>query len=252
MLRPKNRLQQLIAENTAGGDRRGLSIRQQGEGGVEILVYDVIDPWYGVSAKGFSDAIANIGTTPLTVRLNSPGGDVFEGRAIASMIRALPGPTCCVIDGLAASAASTIAVAANTLEMAVGSFLMVHQSWVLTMDNATGLRSMADLLDKIDQSIAADYAAKCGCTQAEAIAWMQAETWFTAEEALACKLCDAIDSAAEEAAEGASEMHNFNLSAFDRVPKALTTPKPQRNPAPDAEASRAQAARRLRLLDHAA
>ena len=211
---PRNRLRQLIAQNSAGSTPIQAR-RNEAGAGIEVLIYDVIDAYWGVSAQGFAKAIAGAGTEPLTIRVNSPGGDVFEGRAIASLIRAHQGPTAVIVDGLAASAASTIAVAAKSVSMAAGSFLMVHQSWAFAMDNAPGLRSLADLLEKVDGQIAADYAAKASVSQQQALDWMNAETWFTAEEAVAAGLADAV--LATDA-----QLQAHNLAAYDRVPQALT------------------------------
>lgn len=242
----RNRLQQLVAQNAGTGIP--LSVVKN-EAGIEVQIYDLIDPWWGVSAKSFADAIKGAGASPLTVRLNSPGGDVFEGRAIASLIRAHQGPTVAIVDGLAASAASTIAVAAKSLTMAKGSFLMVHRSWAWAMDNAEGLRTLAGLLEKIDGSIAGDYVAKSGASRAQAEAWMEAETWFTADEAVAAKLADAVG-------ETEAQLKPFNLKAFDNPPAALLArlapPADPAPPEPDLAALRAHAARRLRLLDYVA
>lgn len=237
-----SRYRQLIGQNAPRQDASLPVIQAKTtDAGVEVLIYDVIDPWWGVSAKGFADAIAGAGDRPLTVRLNSPGGDVFDGRAIASMIRAHKGPTKAIIDGLAASAASTIAVAANETVMATGAFLMVHNSWAFAMDNATGLRQMADLLEKIDGQIGADYAAKAGVTPEQAKAWMDAETWFTAEEAVTAGLAASV-------LEDAASIKDFNLSAFERAPQALINRiAAQNDNAQAVTALRNAAERRMRL-----
>jgi ATP-dependent Clp protease protease subunit len=239
----RSRLRQLVGENAGKGTP--IQARASNSGGLEILIYDVIDPWWGVSAKGFADAMKDAGNQPLTVRVNSPGGDVFDGRAIASMIRAHKGPTKVIVDGLAASAASTIAVAAQETVMAKGAFLMVHQSWAFAMDNADGLRTLADLLEKIDGQIGADYAAKAGVTAEKAAEWMKAETWFTADEAVEAGLAASVLT--DEA-----DLKAFNLDAFDRAPepllarmKALTQLGDVAQAAND---MRAAAERRLRLF----
>jgi ATP-dependent Clp protease protease subunit len=109
------------------------------------------------------------------------------------------------------------------------------------MDNAEGLRSLAGLLDKIDGQIAGDYVAKSGATLAQAEAWMEAETWFTAEEAVEAKLADAVG-------ETSAELKSFNLAAFDRAPQALLERTAPPAP-PDPVALRAAADRRMRLYD---
>lgn len=237
----RNRLFQLMGETFA----RGAGVRSEASGtGVEILIYDVIDPWWGVSAKAVAEVIRGAGDVPLTVRVNSPGGDAFEGRAIASLIRAHKGPTRTIVDGLAASAASTIAIAAETVDMAVGSFMMVHRSSCFAMGNAADFRNLIKLLEKVDGEIAADYSKRAGVTLAEADAWMAAETWFTAEEAVTAGLASKVvtDAASFEA---------FNLGAFDKTPKALTDRiAALKNDATPSEADlRAAMERRLRLFE---
>lgn len=230
-----SRLLNLLKNNASG---RALDVTRS-EAGLEVSIYDVIDPWYGVSAAGFQAAIKDGGSQPLTIRLNSPGGDVFEGRAIASQIRAYVGPTRVIVDGLAASSASTIAMAAQTLDMAQGSFLMVHDSWTIMVGNAGELRKFADVLEKIDGEIAADYAARAGVTPAQARAWMKDETWFTATEAVDAKLANSV-------LEQPATQNSFNLAAFDKTPKALLSPPPEPGPTP--EQIRASLERRLRLF----
>lgn len=241
----KNRLFQLMAANVANG--AGIQAKDTGNG-LEVLIYDVIDPWWGVSAKGVADAIRGAGDAPLTIRVNSPGGDAFEGRAIASLIRAYKGPTRAIVDGVAASAASTVAIAAGTTEMAVGSFMMIHNAWTIAMGNADDLVSTAKLLSKVDAELAADYARKSGKTTAECAAWMQDETWFTAEEAVDAGMASAV-------LEDAASFAAFNLAGFDRTPKALAdriaaAVNDQGGPSP--EAVRAALERRMRLFDRAA
>lgn len=241
-----NRLRQLVGQNFGTG--QPVKTARNQAGAVEIMIYDVIDPWFGISAASIAQAIKDAGDAPLVIRLNSPGGDVFDGRAIANQIAQHAAPTEVIVDGLAASAASTIAIAANKLTMAAGSFLMIHCAWSFVMDNADGMRAMASLLDKIDGEIAADYARKAGCTPQQAMDWMKAETWFTAEEAQAAGLADAV--LASDA-----KMQAFNLAAYDRTPRALIDRIAALSAAPDTpdfEAMRAQAARRLRLFDHLA
>lgn len=232
------RLYGLLAEPQATRSA-GIQLRRnEDDDEEEVLVYDVIDPFFGASSAAFAEALGGVRGTRVTVRINSPGGDVFEGRAMATQLRAFRGTTRVVVDGLAASAASTVALAAQRTEMAAGSFLMVHRSWAFAMGNATDLTSLASLLGKIDEEIAKDYAAKSGVSQEEAIEWMEDETWFTADEAVEAKLADAvIDVKAQRRA--------FNLAAFERVPAELL--KPINNTETSVQQWEANA-RRLRLL----
>lgn len=236
----RNRLQQLVSNTRATPPALRSEVTASD---VTVWVDDVIDAYWGISAKDVAAALAGNADKALTVWINSPGGDVFEGRAIASLIRAHKGATKGIVAGLAASAASTIAVACGALEMSVGSFLMVHNSWAFTVGNRDDLRQMADLLEKIDGEIAADYAARAGVTKEEAAAWMAAETWFTAEEAVTAKLADVVLSAA------ADYPTKANLSGFDKAPKALVDAIAARRQAPDPAAIRDHSERRMRLLD---
>ncbi len=232
----QRKLYALLAEPEAAR-APGVQLRNAADGSEEVLIYDVIDPLWGVSSAAFAEALGRVKGSSVTIRVNSPGGDVFEGRAIANQIRAFRGTTKAVVDGLAASAASTIALAASRVEMASGSFLMVHRSWAFTMGNATDLTDLAALLTKIDDAIAADYAAKAGVPADKALAWMDAETWFTAAEAVDAKLADAaIDVRAQQRA--------FNLAAFANAPAELLAPVATN----DAEQTWAANMRRLRLL----
>jgi ATP-dependent Clp protease protease subunit len=101
-----------------------------------ILLYDVIDPWWGVAAKDFIAALAGDHAPTIHLRINSPGGDVFEARAMATAIRQHKSNVIAHIDGVAASAATYIAViAAKEVEMSDGAFFMIHQAWALAMGN---------------------------------------------------------------------------------------------------------------------
>ena len=243
-MRP-NRLLQLIGErvSTCSGLRSEATAS-----GTEIQIYDVIDPYWGVSAKAVAEALRSAGDAPVTIRINSGGGDAFEGRAIASLIRSYKGPTRAIVDGVAASAASTIAIAAQSLAMADGAFLMVHCAWTFAMGNAADLEQTAKLLAKVDGELAADYARRSGATLAQAEAWMAAETWFTAQEAVDAGLANSVLT-------DAASFAAMNLAAFDRTPKALadriaalTTPPEGPTPAQ----IRAALDRRLRLFETAA
>jgi ATP-dependent protease ClpP protease subunit len=242
----KNRLFQLLASNVANG----AGVRAETTAaGLEVMIYDVIDPWFGVSASSVAAVMQGAGDAPLTIRVNSPGGDAFEGRAIASLIRSYKGPTRCIVDGLAASAASTIAIAAQKTEMAVGSFLMIHNAWTVCMGDSEDLLETAAMLSKVDGELAADYRRKSGATLDECVAWMGAETWFTAEEAVSAGLADAVLSSA-------AQFSAFNLGGFERTPKALAervaaAARPSVSNGPTAEELRASLERKLKLLSFA-
>ena len=194
-----------------------------------IYIYDMIDPYWGVSATSFVAALNTVADAKvLHLRINSPGGDVFEGRAIVEAIKRFGGKTIAHIDALAASAASSIAIAANEVEIAPGAFLMIHNASGMVWGDKTDMRATADLLEKVEGTIVADYVAKTGKTSEEIVALMDAETWFTGDEAVANGFADrttAPDPAASNAA-------TWNLAAFAKAPAALTKP-PLAEPTPN-------------------
>lgn len=220
-------------------------------GDIEVYLYDVIDADWGVGARQFVDAITGA-TGSISLHINSPGGDVFEARTMVSALQAARARGVKVttyVDGLAASAASYVALASDEVVMAEGALLMVHCAWAMTVGNSADMLSMADLLDKIDQTIAADYSKKTGKPMSEMIALMEAETWLDANEALDLGFADRI-----AAAPAAAVKNQWDLSAYKRAPVlAQDTPvAPAPNPeiAPPTEsAAWAHARRMLAHLD---
>lgn len=191
------------------------------EGNV-IFVYDVIVPndeyaalLGGISAEGFVKTLHGL-SGDVDVRLNSPGGEVFGAKAMAQAIREYPGNVTVHVDGLAASAATFLTSAADKTVIAPGSMLMIHKGWTLAMGNADDFKARAALLDKVDGTLAADYAASAERRGKEApdfIALMAAETWFTPEEAIAAGLAD------ELAETGPKNKVDWDLSAYEHAPK---------------------------------
>jgi ATP-dependent Clp protease, protease subunit len=179
-----------------------------------VYVYDYIG-WMGVEAEPFVRAVAALDVDTIHVRINSPGGDVFEGRAIANALKNHKANVVCHVDGLAASIASIIAIAGDEVRMAEGSFLMIHNPWVFAIGDANDLRELADTLDKVGASLRDTYAARSGQDPDEVQAMMDDETWMSAEEAVEMGFADA----AEGAASGASA--SYDLSVFDHAPEKL-------------------------------
>jgi ATP-dependent Clp protease protease subunit len=241
------KLVQLLRDN-ASADRQPVNlVRAEGSADATLYIYDVIDAYWGISAKEVAQAIAGLGATDtLHLRINSPGGDVFEARAIAAAIAQHPGKTIAHIDGLAASAATTIAASADEVEIIEGGFYMIHNAWTFAFGNKHDLRETAGLLDKVDGAIVGDYAKRTGATTEQLVAWMDAETWFTAKEAVDNKFADRLQASGKDDKTSNATGKTFNLGVYDKTPKALLTPPQQ--PAPDYAAARAANERRLRLL----
>lgn len=162
-----------------------------------LRIFDAIDSWgewWGMSAKEFAAALDELPSHIDTVELliNSPGGDVFDGLAIVNTMRAHQARTVAVVQGIAASAASFIAAAADELVMAPNSTLMIHDAWGICVGNATDMAATAGMLDKTSGNLAEIYAAKAGTPVDEWREAMKAETWYTADEAVAAGLADRV------------------------------------------------------------
>lgn len=216
-----------------------------------IYIYDIIDPDWGVSAMAvIADIAQAAGATTLHVRINSPGGDVFESRAIIEAIKRFPGNTIAHIDSLAASAATSIAIACNEVEMSDGGFFMIHNANGMAWGDKSAMRSTADLLEKVEGVIAAEYAADSGQDVAQVVDWMEAETWFTAQEAIDAGFVDRLSTSA-------AVKNIWNMAAFAKAPQALLASpppapaEPPKDPAPAAAPSPSMSrsnANRLALL----
>lgn len=210
----------------------------KGEG--EILIYDGIgaDFWGdGVTAKGFVKDLAALGNVSnLTVRINSGGGDVFDGVAIYEAIARHPARKTVVVDGLAASIASVIAMAGDEIKIAPAGFVMIHNAWSLSMGDAAAMRRAADLLDSVSGQMAGIYVARTRNAAAKVREWMDAETWFDAEAAIGAGFADRkTDDVLKVAA-------SADLSRFKNVPPRLRGAVP--TPRLDAARARIAAMRR--------
>jgi ATP-dependent protease ClpP protease subunit len=182
--------------------------------GAEVLIYDEIGA-YGVSAKGF---LAELGAlpddAPIDLRLNSPGGSVFDAVAIYNALSRHSGTITVWIDGIAASAASYIAMAGDEIVMPENAFLMIHDPSGIVMGTAADMRDMAGTLDKIAASMTRGYAAKSGKPEVEIAALMAAETWFDAKEALEAGLATRMAEPVRIAA-------SFDIGRFRNAPPQL-------------------------------
>jgi len=153
-----------------------------------ISVYDVIgfDYWSGegVTAKRVASALRAMGKGPVTVNVNSPGGDMFEGLAIYNLLREHDGLVTVKVLGLAASAASVIAMAGDTVQIARAGFLMIHNAWVMAIGNRNDLIEVADTLKPFDDAMASIYAARTGQELKAMAKLMDSETWIGGEAAI--------------------------------------------------------------------
>jgi ATP-dependent Clp endopeptidase proteolytic subunit ClpP len=209
----------------------------------EVFIYDVI-AWYGVFAKDFVRDLAALEADEILVRISSPGGDVFDGMAIYNALRDHPATITSRVEGFAASIASIIALAGESVEVHESAFLMIHDPWGYAVGNATELRALADTLDKLAGSMVDIYARKTGMDPEEIRDLMAAETWYTGAEAVETGLADVLltDSAPQD--EDSDAQASVDLSGFRNPPEALAGDTPP----PDDELELMR--RRLRLMEH--
>lgn len=215
--------------------------QQKGDDTTAVLrLYDPIDSWggdWGVSAKEFAAALDEIPDTVNEIRLhiNSPGGEVFEGLAILNALRSHAARVVAVVDGIAASAASVIAVGADELVMAKNSELMIHDAWGLVVGNAQDMRDMAEKLDHFSNNIASIYAEKTGGTTEDWRAAMVGEAWYSADEAVEAGLADRVDTKKTADAKNKFDLTIFTYAGRDAAPAPAAAVRP--DPAPSEEAT---------------
>ncbi|PEL93559.1 Clp protease ClpP [Bacillus wiedmannii] len=193
----------------------------------DIFIYGDIVRWVwedyfpeDVSSNTFKDDLDALGeVSTLNLHVNSPGGSVFEGIAIYNMLKRHKAKVNVYIDALAASIASVIAMAGDTIYMPKNSMLMIHNPWTWTEGNAAELRKAADDLDRIGNSSKQTYLQKVGdkLTDEKLQEMLDAETWLSADEAFEYGLCDVI----EEANQMAASLNKEVLSKYKNVPKQL-------------------------------
>jgi ATP-dependent Clp protease protease subunit len=189
----------------------------------ELILEGVIasESWYEdeISPKQFREALDKH-TGNITVRINSPGGDVFAGMSIMNMLKDRDGEVTIIVDGLAASIASVIAMAGDKVIMNTGSMMMIHNAWSFAVGDSQELRKLADQLDKIGESIVSVYATRTGLDADTLKSMLDAETWMTADEAVEMGFAD-------EAVEGKtklSEMVQNVLKLTQDVNNAVAQP----------------------------
>lgn len=180
----------------------------------DVYIYDQIgETWWGggVSAKKFAEQINALDVDTIRLFLNSPGGAAWEGVTIMNSLRRHRARVEVTVDGMAASAASLIAMAGDHITMNRGSMLMIHDAWGFAIGNASDMQETAAILDKLSASYADSYAARAGKDRDHWRALMKAETWFSAEEAVTAGLADEWADGPEDASDAAAR---FDLSKF--------------------------------------
>src|SRR5690554_176290 len=202
-------------------DKTWYQINAKAGSPAEIFIYDEIGA-FGISAKQFADDLKpHANARQLTLRINSPGGSVFDGNAIYNQLKQHPAKITAHIDGIAASMASVIAMAADKIIMPENALMMIHNPWTISAGDSDQLRKDAELLDKVKTTLVGAYG-RSAMTDDEIVAIMDAETWLTAAEAVEMGFADEIQDAVPMAA-----CADFGLlSRFDKTPEAILKPDP--------------------------
>jgi ATP-dependent Clp protease, protease subunit len=218
-----------------------LTIRNAHGNVPELLIYDDIGPdYYGlIGPNTVAQALKELGDVgEIRVRINSPGGSVFDGVAIYNQLKSHKAKMTVVIDGLAASIASIIAMAGDTVEIAENAMMMIHDPMAFAWGNAAELRKMTELLDSIKTTLVGTYAARTGeKSSAEQIEkWMTDETWFNGTEAVDSGLADLVS------ANKAASAYIDPIYAYKKTPDQFKT---------DASYRTAHAKRRLEIAARA-
>lgn len=198
----------------------------QSPGTACVYLYGEVGMW-GVTSEDFVRDLNGISASSIELHINSMGGEAFEGIAILNALRAHRATVTTYVDGLAASIASVIAMAGERVVMGQNTTMMIHEAHVVAVGEASDLRAMADLLDKTNDNMASIYAAKAGTDTGQWREAMRAETWYSAEEAVAAGLADEVDGApAEDAQQREPAMAAaYDLSVF-RYPGRQAAPAP--------------------------
>lgn len=208
-------------------------------GEFELLIYDEIGEYFdwdtysmaGTTAKSVRQSLDSAGQfSKIKVRINSPGGDAFEGVAIGNVLKATGKPIDVYIDGIAASAASIVAMCGSTITMASNAMMMVHKAWALCMGNSDDMLKMASTLDALDVGgLAQTYVDRTGKTMDEIMAMMKDETWMSARECLDNGFATAIADTANN--EAVAMARGFKvLAKMKRVPDHLQNARPHVTP----------------------
>jgi len=204
-----------------------IRLEKSDDNSAEMYIYDYIgfDPFTGgVGAKDVARQLADMGAVDqIRVKINSPGGNVFDAMTIMNLLDQNPARVMVEIDGLAASAASIVAMAGDEIKIAESGMMMIHRASLLAYGNAQDMLEVANLLEKVDGQIANVYARRSGRKPETFRKMMDAETWMTGQEAVDERLATAVMPSKKAAAMA------FDLSGFRNAP-AMPEPEDHRPP----------------------
>ncbi|KAB0889083.1 Clp protease ClpP [Cronobacter sakazakii] len=213
----------------AAMERWNGSIRAARDGDNSISIFDVIGADYwgeGVTASRIAGALRSLNGADVTVNINSPGGDMFEGLAIYNLLREYDGKVTVKVLGLAASAASIIAMAGDEVQIGRGAFLMIHNCWVYAMGNRHDLAQIAADMAPFDKAMSDIYQARSGLDAATVDKMMDGETYIGGSEAVEKGFADSLLSADEIADD--EESPAAALRKLDALLAKANTPRSER------------------------
>ncbi|WZX99677.1 head maturation protease, ClpP-related [Bacillus sp. FSL W7-1360] len=203
--------------------------KAKADSAADLYLYEEIASWGGGyeahSAKSFKNELDQLGDIQtLNVFINSPGGDVFEGVAIYNMLKRHQAHVHVHVDGIAASVASVIAMAADTIHMPSNAMMMIHNAWMITAGDFNELRETANRLEKINESLIQCYVDRAGgaLSEDELKQLLNEESWLSATECVDYGFCDTIEKAVDMAAFSKQSL----VGRYDKTPKELFNQKP--------------------------
>lgn len=210
-----------------------LRLAKTGPKQAELILYGIIDRWGDIDPRAVRDELKELGdVAELHVRINSEGGSIFDGLAVYNTLKGHSAKIVVHVDGMALSMASVIAMAGDEIVMAEGAMLMIHNPLWLAAGEAEDMRQAADVMDKLKDQLVGIYAGRTGQPTADIASLMDAETWFTAEEAIALGFADRQEDRMAIAA--TFDPHKFrNLP--EHLRQASPTPTPPEQEPPMAE-----------------
>lgn len=184
----------------------------------ELVIEGVIGDWWdGVTSQKVRDELKGK-TGDLSVYINSPGGSAWDGTSIYNQLRRYDGAVNVFIEGVAASAASVIAMAGDSVTMMRGSTFMVHKPWTVTIGNDEDHQKATELLGNAFESIIEAYMVRADMDESKVRDWVEQETWFTAQETVDAGFADTIEGEAKE--------YTIPENLYHNAPAALVKGKP--------------------------
>ncbi len=203
---------------------KGYEVKNQADT-VDFYLYDIVD-WLGADPQQFMQDLKEVSANQtIKVRINSPGGSVFDGTALYNGLKQHEAKVETYVDGVAASISSVIAMAGDEIYIAENAYMMIHEPFSMVIGNADEMRKEADLLDKVSDTIVSTYAKRSDKNKDEIKQALQEETWLVGQEAIDFGLADYI--AEEQTAE-----NRFDLSVFNNVPESLLNASTGETPRP--------------------